>query len=134
MAPNDRGFSIFAPNSAMQSKAATIDEYMESLPEDRKEPMNKLRKTLLKNLPKGFKECMSYGMIGYVVPLSTYPAGYHCDPSLPLSFINIASQKKFHRPVPHGYLWRSQLAKMVYRRIPQTQQKETGYGQELHPL
>jgi hypothetical protein len=52
-----------------------------------------LRKTIKKNLPKGFKEQMSYGMIGYVVPHSIYPPGYHCTPELPLPFLNIASQK-----------------------------------------
>ncbi len=79
----------------MQSKAATVDEYFDSLPEDRKEPMKKLRKVILKNQPKGFEERMAYGMVGYVVPLSTYPAGYHCDPRLPLGLMNIASQKNF---------------------------------------
>ncbi|MBA2613534.1 MAG: DUF1801 domain-containing protein [Bacteroidetes bacterium] len=79
----------------MQSKATTVDQYLKELPEERKAPMNELRKVILKNLPKGFKECMSYGMIGYVVPHTLYPAGYHCDPSLPLSFMNIASQKNF---------------------------------------
>jgi uncharacterized protein YdhG (YjbR/CyaY superfamily) len=79
----------------MQSKAATIDEYIASLPDDRKEAITKLRKEIKKNLPKGFEECMSYGMIGYVVPHSLYPDGYHCTPHLPLPFMNIASQKNF---------------------------------------
>ena len=79
----------------MQSKATTIETYLDELPADRKEAMNKLRKVINKNLPKGFQECMSYGMIGYVVPHSKYPAGYHCDPKLPLPFMNIASQKNF---------------------------------------
>lgn len=79
----------------MQSKAQTPDEYFASLPADRKNAMIELRKTILKNIPKGFKEVMSYGMIGYVVPHSTYPNGYHCDPKLPLPFLNIASQKNF---------------------------------------
>ncbi len=79
----------------MQSKVKTVDDYFKELPEDRKAPMNELRKVILKNLPKGFKECMAYGMVGYVVPLSMYPAGYHCDPSLPLGFMSIASQKNF---------------------------------------
>ena len=79
----------------MQSKAATPDEYIDSLPEERKTAMKALRKVILKNLPKGFKEEMSYGMIGYVVPHSLYPDGYHCNPKLPLPFMNIASQKNF---------------------------------------
>jgi uncharacterized protein YdhG (YjbR/CyaY superfamily) len=79
----------------MQSKARTTKEYIAELPENRKEPILKLRETILKNLPRGFEEVMSYGMIGYVVPHSLYPAGYHVNPELPLPFINIASQKNF---------------------------------------
>ncbi len=79
----------------MQSKATTPDEYFNTLPEDRKQAMTELRKAILKNLPKGFSEVMSYGMLGYVVPHSIYPNGYHCDPKLPLPFMNIASQKNF---------------------------------------
>lgn len=79
----------------MQSKAATPDAYIAELPADRKGPMTELRNTVLKNLPKGFVEEMNYGMLGYVVPHSIYPAGYHCDPKLPLPFMAIASQKNF---------------------------------------
>lgn len=79
----------------MQSAAATINDYLNEIPEDRKTAFLKLRETILENLPKGFKEEMSYGMIGYVVPYKTYPKGYHCDPKLPLPFINLASQKNF---------------------------------------
>ena len=79
----------------MQSTATTPEEYIKSLPDDRVEAVNKLRQTLLQNLPKGFTETMSYGMLGYLVPHSIYPPGYHCNPKLPLPFINIASQKNF---------------------------------------
>lgn len=79
----------------MQYKADNVLDYIAQLPDDRIEPMKKLRETILNNLPPGFEECISYGMIGYVVPLSAYPAGYHCDPKLPLGFMNIASQKNF---------------------------------------
>lgn len=79
----------------MQSTAPTIEQYLDELPEQRKAAMQKLHKTIKKNLSKGFKEEMSYGMIGYVVPHSKYPAGYHCDPKLPLPFMCIASQKNF---------------------------------------
>ena len=79
----------------MQSKATTIDAYLAELPEERQDAIGKLRTAIKKNLPKGFKEVMSYGMIGYVVPHSLYPAGYHCTPELPLPFLNIASQKNF---------------------------------------
>jgi uncharacterized protein YdhG (YjbR/CyaY superfamily) len=79
----------------MKSEAKTPDEYIDSLPEDRKAAVKELRKVILKNLPKGFKECISYGMLGYVVPHSLYPKGYHCDPKLPLPFLAFASQKNF---------------------------------------
>jgi Domain of unknown function (DU1801) len=79
----------------MQSKASSVDVYLAELPEDRQKAVDKLRKLIKKNLPKGFKEEMNYGMIGYVVPHSKYPAGYHCDPKMPLPFLNIASQKNF---------------------------------------
>lgn len=79
----------------MQSKALTPDQYVKELPADRKEAISALRETILKNLPKGFSEEMNYGYIGYVVPHSKYPAGYHCDPALPLPFMAIASQKNF---------------------------------------
>lgn len=77
----------------MQSKATTVEAYIAELPEDRQKPINELRKAILKNIPKGFKEGMGYGMIGYCVPHSIYPAGYHCDPKLPLPFVSLASQK-----------------------------------------
>jgi len=79
----------------MQYKANTPDEYIAAIPEERKEVMQNLRKVILNNLPKGFSEEMNYGMIGYVIPHKTYPNGYHCDPKLPLPFMNIASQKNF---------------------------------------
>lgn len=79
----------------MKSAAKTPEDYINSLPQERKEIMEELRKVILKNLPKGFVEVMSYGMLGYVVPHSKYPKGYHCDPKLPLPFINLASQKNF---------------------------------------
>ena len=79
----------------MQSNLLSPEVYFNSLPEDRRAPMKELRKVILDNIPQGFSEEMSYGMVGYVVPHSIYPAGYHCRPSLPLPFINIASQKNF---------------------------------------
>lgn len=79
----------------MQSKATTVKEYLKDLPTDRQKAIEALRKEIKKNLPKGFKEEMNYGMIGYVVPHSIYPGGYHCDPKMPLPFMNIASQKNF---------------------------------------
>lgn len=78
----------------MKSEVKSVKQYLEELPEERKGPFNKLRQTILANLPEGYREEMSYGMIGYVVPHSIYPEGYHCDPKLPVPFISIASQKQ----------------------------------------
>lgn len=79
----------------MQSTAATVAAYLDEVPENRQPVFKKLRAVIKKNMPKGFAEEMSYGMIGYVVPHKLYPAGYHCNPKLPLPFMAIASQKNF---------------------------------------
>ncbi|MCF8273114.1 MAG: DUF1801 domain-containing protein [Flavobacteriaceae bacterium] len=79
----------------MQYIANSPEDYISQLPQDRQVVISKLRETIKENLPKGFEETISYGMIGYVVPHSKYPAGYHCTPQLPLPFLNIASQKNF---------------------------------------
>ena len=76
-------------------KANSPDEYIAALPPDRADAISKLRKVISENLPKGFEETMIYDMIGFVVPKSLYPPGYHVNPELPLPFINIASQKNF---------------------------------------
>jgi uncharacterized protein YdhG (YjbR/CyaY superfamily) len=79
----------------MQSTAKTVNDYLNELPEERKTAFLKLRNCILDNIPKGFEEQLSYGMVGYVVPHSIYPNGYHCNPKLPLPFMAIASQKNF---------------------------------------
>lgn len=79
----------------MQSKAATPDDYIKEMPVERQAAFKKLRTVIKKNLPKGFKEGMGYGMMGWSVPHSLYPAGYHCNPKDPLPFMGIASQKNF---------------------------------------
>lgn len=78
----------------------TVEEYILRLPKDRREAIIKLRETILKNIPKGYEETISYGMIGYVVPHALYPEGYACTPELPLPFVNIANQKN-HIAVYH---------------------------------
>jgi hypothetical protein len=77
----------------MISRAATVREYLASLPEDRRAALEEVRRVILKNLDKDFEEGMQYGMIGYYVPHRLYPAGYHCDPKQPLPFACLASQK-----------------------------------------
>jgi len=79
----------------MKLDAKSVAEYVDLVPPDRRAGFKRLRATIRKNLPKGFVEELSYGMIGYVVPHRLYPSGYHCDPKLPLPFANIASQKHF---------------------------------------
>ncbi len=79
----------------MQIPADSIQDYLSKVPEERKEAFTKLFETISKNLPKGFQTNLSYGMIGWSVPLETFPAGYHCSPGTPLPFINLASQKNF---------------------------------------
>lgn len=79
----------------MQSKATNTEDYIKELPAGRQIAVKKLRDVFKENLPEGFEETMSYGMIGFVVPHHIFPAGYHCNPKLPLPFINIASQKNF---------------------------------------
>ena len=90
----------------MEYDAKNPDDYLSQLPEDRQGPMRRLREIIRDHLPAGFEETMSYGMIGYVVPHSRYPDGYHCDPKLPLPFINIASQKN-HIALYHMGLYAS---------------------------
>lgn len=77
----------------MQSKATSPAAYIAEMPEDRQKAFAKLRSVINKNIPKGFKEVMGYGMMGWCVPHSIYPAGYHCNPKDPLPFMGLASQK-----------------------------------------
>ena len=96
----------------MTSKATSVDQYINEAPEDRRAALQKLRSIILENLPEGFQEEISYGMIGYVVPHSIYPKGYHCTPELPLPFMSFASQKNsinfYHMGIyakPELYNW-----------------------------
>lgn len=79
----------------MSKAPDNIAAYLESVPEGRKNAFTKLRNTIIDHLPEGFEETISYGMIGYVVPLDKYPKGYHVDPKLPLPFLNLANQKNY---------------------------------------
>jgi len=80
----------------MATQPLTIDALLEALPNDKRQVLVDLLQTLRDNLPQGFEEAISYGMISFVVPKSMYPAGYHCKPELPLPFICIAAQKNFY--------------------------------------
>ena len=76
-------------------KPTTPQEYLNNIDDERKDVFKKLYETISANIPKGFEAQISYGMIGWVVPHSTYPNGYHCSPELPLPFLSIAAQKNF---------------------------------------
>lgn len=79
----------------MKSAAATPEDYLKGLSEDRKDAVSAIRKAIKENLPEGFSESMGYGMLCYGVPHSIYPKGYHCDPKQPLPLMSLASQKNF---------------------------------------
>jgi hypothetical protein len=79
----------------MTSKAKTVAEYLDGLPEDRRAAISAVRDVILKNLGPGYEEGITYGMLGYYIPHSLFPAGYHCDPRQPLPFANLASQKNY---------------------------------------
>lgn len=102
----------------MQSKVKSVKEYISQLPVDRREAIEKIRQIVLDNLPEGFVEEMNYGMIGYVVPHSKYPDGYHCTPEQPLPFLNIASQKN-HIAVYHmGMYAKPELLQWFTKEFP----------------
>lgn len=76
-------------------KFKTVKEYLDSLPEERRAAIRKVRTAVNKGLPKGYKEGIQYNMLGWFVPHSAYPAGYHCDPKQPVPFVGLASQKNY---------------------------------------
>lgn len=105
-----------------------VSEYLANLTEDRKEAFNQLREVILTNLPEGFEECINYGMIGYVVPHSVYPSGYHCDPKLPLPFMNIASQKNFIAFYHMGIYGNADLMNWFVREFPKYSKAKLDMG------
>ena len=118
----------------MQYDAKTPDEYVAGLPEDRKLAISALRKVINDNLPKGFKETMGYGHMGWVVPFETYPAGYHCDPSQPLAFYGHRLAKKSYRAVFDVSLRPCKTIGLVSCRVAKTLKEKTQHGQIVHPI
>ena len=112
----------------MKIEATSPDNYIEQLPDDRQAPMRKLRAIIKDNIPAGFEEVISYGMIGYVVPHSAYPAGYHCDTKLPLPFMNIASQKNFIALYHMGIYASSVLMEWFVAEYPKHNQRKLDMG------
>ena len=112
----------------MKIEAQSVQEYLENLPEERKEPIEKLRKVISENLPKGFEEQKSYGMIGYVIPHSIYPKGYHCTPELPLPFLSIASQKNSINLYHMGIYADEKLLNWFQEEFPKHSKKKLDMG------
>lgn len=112
----------------MQSAAITPEAYISELPDDRKEAMNQLRNTINAHLPKGFQEVISYGMIGYVVPHTLYPAGYHVDSKQPLPFLCIASQKNYIALYHMGVVADKALLNWFQKEYPKHSQTKLDMG------
>lgn len=108
----------------MKNNGKTVKEILINLPMDRVEPFNKLHNVIVKNLPKGFEAAISYGGLGYVVPHTLYPAGYHCRPTEPLPFAALASQKNSINFYHMGIYADSKLLKWFVTEYPKhTKQK-----------
>lgn len=112
----------------MTSSATSPEQYINEAPEDRREALEKLRTTILENLPKGFQEGMGYGMIGYSVPHEIYPAGYHCDPKTPLPFMSFASQKNSINFYHMGIYADKQLYDWFVAEFPKYSKKKLDMG------
>lgn len=112
----------------MRSEANTPDEYINSLPDDRKKVMTELRKVIKKNIDKKFAEGMGYGMMGYSVPHKIYPAGYHCDPKQPLPFMGIASQKNFIAVYHMGVYANKKLLDWFVKEFPKHSKSKLDMG------
>ena len=112
----------------MTSSAISPEQYINEAPEDRREALQKLREVILSNLPKGFKEGMQYGMIGYSVPHEIYPAGYHCDPKIPLPFMSFASQKNSINFYHMGIYAKKELYDWFVAEFPKHSKKKLDMG------
>ena len=112
----------------MQIPANSIEEYLSNVPDERKDAFKKLYKTVSENLPKGFQEGLSYGMIGWSVPLETYPDGYHCTSNTPLPFINLASQKNFIALYHMGIYAKPELLNWFVTEFPKHSKKKLDMG------
>lgn len=112
----------------MQSKATSVTDYLNEIPEERKAAFTKLRNTIVESLPKGFQEGMGYGMMGYSVPHSIYPNGYHCNPKDPLPFAGLASQKNFIAFYHMGIYANPELLNWFISEYPKYSKKKLDMG------
>ena len=109
------------------ASSATIEQYLANLPEERRQVIKQIRDIINKRLPKGFEEGISYGMIGWSVPHSLYPPGYHCDPSKPLVFMSLASQKN-HIALYHMGMYAGPLIEWFKSEWPNHSTKKLDMG------
>ncbi|OCA79960.1 hypothetical protein BBH99_04835 [Chryseobacterium contaminans] len=112
----------------MQIISTSLEDYLSKIPEERQESFKKLYNVINNNLPEGFEEISNYGMLGWVVPLKTYPAGYHCAPGTPLPFINLASQKNFIALYHMGLYSRPELLEWFVAEYPKHSKKKLDMG------
>ena len=112
----------------MQISSTSIEDYVSKLPEERQEVFKKLFDTINNNLPEGFEENISYGMIGWAVPLEKYPAGYHCTPGSPLPFISVASQKNFIAVYHMGIYAKPELLNWFTEEFPKHSKRKLDMG------
>ncbi|MDV7697459.1 DUF1801 domain-containing protein [Chryseobacterium soli] len=112
----------------MQIPADSIEDYLSKIPEERHEVFKGLFDAIHDNLPDGFEQVMNYGMIGWAVPLETYPAGYHCTPGSPLPFINLASQKNFIALYHMGIYAKPDLLEWFVSEFPKYSKRKLDMG------
>lgn len=112
----------------MQIPATSVEDYISKIPEERQEIFKKIFETISENLPEGFKQGVSYGMVGWNVPLETYPAGYHCTPGSPLPFMALASQKNFIAFYHMGMYAKPELLNWFVEEFPKYSKRKLDMG------
>lgn len=112
----------------MKANGTTVKEILTNVPEERAEAFNKLHETIIQNLPEGFEAAISYGGLGYVVPHSLYPSGYHCKPEEPLPFAGIASQKNSVNLYHMGIYSDPELLKWFIEEYPKHSKRKLDMG------
>lgn len=112
----------------MQIPATSVEDYISQIPEERQEVFTKLLNTITENLPKGFEKGMSYGMIGWSVPLETYPDGYHCAKDTALPFMSVASQKNFIALYHMGMYAKPELLDWFVEEYPKYSKRKLDMG------
>lgn len=112
----------------MQIPASSVEDYISKIPEERQEVFTKLFDTITENLPNGFTKGVSYGMVGWDVPLETFPAGYHCTPGSPLPFMGLASQKNFIALYHMGIYAKPELLDWFVAEFPKHSKRKLDMG------